>query len=131
MHKLLPTGLLFASVILSCSAQADNRDVTLHSITSRSCRTHFACPDNAELPIQALVQEANTCMTQNFGYPAPDGFFDETYGLDVDNCLTAKDSAIQDGSHGDRYRPSCCITEAYDHNGCVLVCASIVMSQSP
>ncbi|MBV8059907.1 MAG: hypothetical protein JO126_07720 [Alphaproteobacteria bacterium] len=107
--------------LLVCTPALADDPPKSHNFGRAMCSEHFACPQDAYLPPPALLAAANKCITQNFGYTSPDGFFEDFTTPDLNSCLEGRTDAIPKGI-GSQLAPTCCIVPATDGRGCVLQC---------
>ncbi len=81
------------------------------TLGSHTCSDIVPCEGSAEASAVTSTQWAaygDSCMADGFGYANPDGFIDDTAGLDSSGCMTSK---VPNGaSHGmGTLTPKCCV----------------------
>ena len=86
------------------------------------CPQPVSCPDDYKNPVSAsdLASRASACITQSFGYVNQNGFFDDSAGLDSNDCLTTIPNVLPKGM-GSRLVPSCCVIKK-EAGGCAFQC---------
>lgn len=117
--RFLIAVILGLGLVASASvAKADTRG---HNFGSATCPIRVPCPDSGNLSSSDLVADADSCIKQYFGYTSSSGFFDESYGLDSNNCLSLKQGAAISKGTGTQLIPECCVVKAADQS-CVISC---------
>lgn len=118
-------ALLVAVALLASSPSwASGSMDSLPNFGRTSCGGTFACPsDTSSETLRVLANEllplANNCVRTTFGKDNPGGFFEESMGLDSDNCLTTK--TLPKETVGLTMVPQCCMVPA-GRGTCQLVC---------
>jgi hypothetical protein len=102
-------------LLIALPASAQNNPGAVRSYGSVTCRQSFSCQVTSDI-MTAIYPLANSCVNQYFGYPIGDGFFDESAGLDSNNCLVAKPNVLPKGI-GSQLSPLCCVAPMQGSSG--------------
>ena len=115
--RLAPLAALGLILVTSpVWAQATGKAV----FSSYTCSQPVPCGDVEGATSEQWAQAGNACIARGFGYNNPDGFIDETAGLNSSNCLTAKPGALPKGM-GAQLAPQCCVIQL-SANRCGIHC---------
>ncbi len=91
-----------------------------HIFGVATCSPKVPCAGDFSKPMSSagLAANANACVVNNLGIGVvpPDGFFDDTAGLDGSGCLTLKSDVSTKGTP-----PRCCVITLPD-NSCTFQC---------
>lgn len=115
----LPSAFLIALMLAAAMpAVAEVRQ----NVGRATCGGPFLCSiagREGPMNMNAILSRANSCVSQNFGRIAADGFFDTVVGLDYNKCLRPLPThPTQNGAY---ITPNCCIVEQ-GNDQCVLAC---------
>jgi hypothetical protein len=83
-----------------------------------TCSQQVPCSDDGTLDSGQWAKLGNACMAQGFGYTSPNGFIDESAGLDESNCMLSK---IEDTNGKTKLTPKCCVVQI-GQNRCAVHC---------
>jgi hypothetical protein len=121
-YIMLVLGLLLAAPTLA----AENNG---HNFGGVTCLKPVTCPDSSYglIDTSSLASNASQCITQFFGFTAADGFFNESLGLDTNNCLTTKPNILPTLASS-KTTPRCCIVKLPDNKSCAFHC-DLISSQ--
>jgi hypothetical protein len=109
-------SLILLGLVLAAPAWAQENTATPtgdsigHVFGSTTCSQRFSC-SNASMSAAApaLATMASACIRQFYGYGNTPQFFDNTSGLDGNNCLTPLPNIIPN-SAGHSLAAHCCVT---------------------
>jgi hypothetical protein len=99
----------FVGLIIATPAWA--QDSGQRNYGSIVCPQQISCPNGTAadpMSPSALLEAANQCVTQHFGYAGPQGIFDASAGLDGNSCFTQLPGVIPKGA-GSQLAVSCCV----------------------
>lgn len=97
-----------------------------------TCGQVFQCPasrdsETSRYVLSQIVKQSNGCILSYFGMKREGGFFEESMGLDMSNCLRTK--PIQRDAGGRIVTPKCCAAPIERGSpNCQIVC-EIYVSQ--
>lgn len=90
------------------------------------CTPAFQCPPSFSTEIirgmlPSIIGQANSCIANRFAMRQSGGYFEESIGLDANQCLTTKH--LPQASTGLTMSPKCCVKPVSNGNGlCQIVC---------
>ncbi len=104
----LASLVLLGITLITSPTMAQSGKAILGSYT---CSQSVPCPGSGEAVSAAgWARYGNACVTQAFGYSNPNGFIDETAGLNESKYMTAKPDAIQRGA-ASQLSPQCYVLQ--------------------
>jgi len=112
---------VLASLILTVAPHAEAANKGPQHFGSATCQQKIPCSDSTTyMSASDLAAAGNACMVQGLGLNIPDGYFDETAGLDSNGCLTVRSQLLAQ-KDAKLIMPHCCSMTLPD-NSCVLHC---------
>lgn len=129
MHRTLILCAVAALMSFPAQAASESQKGSMIVFGMRDCAPKFECSilssgENRAEITKKLVSISSSCISTYLSLRRPEGYFDESYGLNSSDCLEVKNIKPEAGAEGVMI-PICCLKK--DTSGkCFMHCEKLL-----